>query len=161
MKKISAVMMALVLTIGLCLVGCSSTPERLGAGYYPGTLTSLLPNYPYPPMVFTATSQTLTQALSGQSYCTFSVTANTLTTATFTIEGSSDGGTTYYPWAVAPLAGSATLASVLTAITVTTAPKMYVANVAGLTNFEIVTSSTFTATSVTVTPVCTSNKGLL
>lgn len=130
--------------------------------FYPGSTTSLLPNYPYPVMTFTATSQTLKQPLSGQSYATISITGATFTTATFTIKGSNDKGVNFYPLAVAPYPVSGgSFTPTVSAITVTSPPALYVVNVAGFTNIEIVTSGTFTATSMSAQITGTSNKGNL
>src|SRR5579864_2531914 len=59
------------------------------------SLGSILPNYSFPAMVFTATAQTKTQALGGVSYATIDVTASGLTTVTFQLKASNNGGASY------------------------------------------------------------------
>jgi hypothetical protein len=157
LPKAFSIVASLVLMASMLLAGCSQAPPevpKLGAGYYPGTLTSALPNYPFPLMTFTATAQTKTQALSGQACLTLTMTATALTTATWIVNVSNDGGATYVPARVAPFA--ATLTPAITAVT-TTAVKPYLVNVSGWTNYEIVTSGTFTATAVNFQGVASSN----
>jgi hypothetical protein len=143
------------------LASCAKPAPAPGkVGYYPGTLTSLFPNYPYPAMNFTATSQTVTQALSGVSFVTIEFTATTCTPITWQVKVSNDGGTNYVALPVAPYAAG-TLSPSTSAVTLSAATtEMYVANVAGFTNIEIVTSSTFTATGVNFYITGTSNHGL-
>ena len=69
-----------------------------------------------------------------------------LSTATFGMLGSADGGVTYEPIAMESLAALGTFATTFTA----TAAAGYRANLAGLTHVKFVTSGTFTATSVSV-----------
>lgn len=163
-SKLANLFLISTLVASLTLAGCGYTIQKSGSeklgSYYPGTLTSQFPNYVYTPMVFTATSQTATQTLGGISFCTFSLTATALTTVTWIVKGSTDGGTNYYAIAVAPYVAG-TLVPSTSAITSTSAPVLFVANLSGFTNFEIVTSGTFTATSVTITPTCSSNEGLV
>lgn len=136
----------------------SSGPQKFGS-FYPGTLTSAFPNYPLTPMTFTATAQTVTAILSGVSYVTISETATTCTTMTFQVKVSNDNGVTYYALAIAPYVAG-TLVPSTSAVTVSNnTPNLYVANVAGFTNIEIVTSSTFTATGVSFQITGTSNNG--
>ena len=156
-----------VCILGLCGYGISrlpaplptsSGPQKFGA-FYPGTLTAAFPNYPYPVMSLTATAQTVTQPLSGASYVTISQTATTCSSATYQFKVSNDGGVTYYALAVAPYVAG-TLVPSTSAITVTNnSASLFVANVAGFTNIEVVTSSTFTATGFAIQIVGTSNNG--
>lgn len=161
MKKLANILVLAVLSMSLLAIGCNQNPapqQKVGA-YYPGTLTSALPNYPYPVMTFTATAQTVTQILSGVSYVTIEENAATCTTLTFQVKVSNDGGTNYYALAVAPYVAG-TLVPSTSAVTVSNnTSTLYVANVAGFTNIEVVTSSTFTATGVTFQIVGTSNAG--
>jgi len=156
LSKAFSIAASLILVASSLMVGCSPKPAEvpLGASYYPGTLTSALPNYPFPLMTFTATSQTKTQALSGQDCLTLTMTSTALTTVTFLVKVSNDGGTTYVAARTAPYA--ATLTPSITAVTAT-ANLPYIVNVAGWTNYEIVTSGTFTATAVNFQGVATSN----
>jgi len=162
-KAIARIVMASLLAVLMATAGCGyfqkPTPNR--GAYYPGTLTSALPNYPYPAMNFTATSQTDTQTLGGVSFVTIEETAATCTTLTFQVKVSNDGGTNYYALAVAPYVAG-TLVPSTSAVTVSNnTPTLYVANVAGFTNIEIVTSSTFTCTGVNFYITGSSNPGLI
>ncbi|HVI10210.1 MAG TPA: hypothetical protein VND65_18110 [Candidatus Binatia bacterium] len=148
------ILMATVLTIGCGTPAPQSDSQKLGANFYPGTLTSLLPNYAYAPMVFTATSQTKTQSLSGQACLTLTMSSTALTTVTFQAKGSNDGGASYFPLRIAPIA--ATLTASVSAQTATANTAYYV-QVSSFTNYELVTSSTFTATNVTFQGVGSSN----
>lgn len=155
MKKLFAILVLL------------AAPLALSAqSYYPGTQTSLLPNYSYAAQSFTATAQTgQTINLAGVSSGLIQVTGTGLTTATWELEGSIDGGTTWFPIGTAPYtftSGSLTLpvASVNQTET-TTATSLYIANLAGLTNVRFVTSGTFTATSISIKLTTASNNGLL
>jgi hypothetical protein len=155
--KLAAVSaLSFVLAFGVASLGIA--PRRLEAQVGPsGANPVIQPTQRLTPLVFTATSQTVTRTLPSSSCAVISQTANTLTTATFTVEVSNDGGTTYYPAAVAPYVGSAARASVLTAITVTTSGHLYILPVVGMTNLEAITSSTFTGTSLTLTITTTGN----
>jgi hypothetical protein len=158
-KPVGAILVGL-LSAAMLIVGCNapapqSDSTKLGANFYPGTLTSLLPNYAYAPMVFTATAQTKTQSLSGQQCLTLTMTSSSLTTVTFQVKVSNDGGATYVPARTTPLAASLTAS--ISAVTATT-NNPYLVQVASFTNYEIVTSGTFTATSVTFQGVGSSNE---
>jgi len=157
--KLSSAAMILMIVAVSMTVGCTPkpAPEKMGA-YYPGTLTSALPNYPLPVMTFTATAQTVSAPLSGMSMCTVTA-SGTLTAATFTFSVSNDGGVTYYTAAVAPY--GATITPVTTAITIASGTGAWVFNVGGWTNFKVVTSGTFTGTNLILQPTCTSNKGVI
>jgi len=160
-NRVLQILAAMIISIALIFGALSFAPRTAvaqGQGSFNTGLTSLFPNFRYSKMTFTATAQTLSQGVGGASYCTISLTG-TLTAATFTISVSNDGGTTYYAAAVAPYA--ATITPVTTAITVSSGTGLYVFNVAGFTNFKIVTSGTFTGTNLIVQPTCTSNKGLV
>lgn len=74
------------------------------------------------------------------TYATVELTG-TITTITFQILVSNDGGKTYFP---APFAAIATPGTLVTQTTATS-QGLYVINLAGLTDLEIVTSGTFTA----------------
>src|SRR6201986_94408 len=102
----------------------------------------------FPVATLTATSQTSPPIALLQSYSVgvITVTGNTLTTATFAVLGSSDGGTTYSPLAVSAVGSPSTTATTTTV----TANGLYQVNLAGITNVEFQTSGTFTATSVSL-----------
>lgn len=113
-------------------------------------------NVIFPAAIFTATAQTSaaialgTKQGNGQwtagswSSAAISLSSVALTTATFGMLGSADGGVTFNPIAIASAGVPGTLATTFTATT----GGMYNANMAGLTHFKFVTSGTFTATSI-------------
>ena len=130
---------------------------------YPGSQASLLPNYAYTPAVFTAASQTgATQYLGGVNSGLISAIGATLTTATWQIQGSNDGGA---HWFNLPTAAYPTTAIPITTTAVsqtTTANTLYAVNLAGFTNVRFVTTSgTFTGTSLTLNLTASSNNGYL
>lgn len=123
---------------------------------------SIFPNYRYPPMVFTATSQTLKQAVGGVSTATLEITG-TATACTLQIKASNDGGSNYF--AIPYFAGVYT-SNVPVIVTgaafpaYNNSPVLYWVSLAGFTNFEIVSSGTFTGTSCTVQVTGSGNKYL-
>lgn len=151
---------AIFCSVAILFGGLALTPRETSAQFkQPPTFFG---NTAFPSMKFTATSQTKSVILQGFSICTISQTSVANTTATWQAKLSNDGGTTYYAAAVAPYVGSATLASVLTATTTTaTTAALFVVNVGGFSNLEIVTSGTFTATSVSFQVTCSGNKGVI
>lgn len=84
---------------------------------------------------------------SSFSSCTVSLTGSGLTTVTFGLTGSADGGINYFAVPMATLLAPGTLVTTATATT----GGLYRLNCAGLTHLKIVTSGTFTATSVNFT----------
>lgn len=157
-KAICAVLCTALLAISIV----NYSPREVSAQGYSGQLAVSQPNYSYAPMVFTATAQTKTQVLGGCSTATISISGTALTTVTWQIFASNDGGTNYY---AIPQSTGAFTSNVLTvttgAATTTTAATLYYANLSGFTIFKIVTSGTFTATNVTAKVVCSANKGLV
>jgi hypothetical protein len=157
-SKVSALVALIVLALGVAIASWSQGPPANPS------LGSILPNYSFPAMVFTATAQTKTQALGGVSYATIDVTAVGLTTATFQVKASNNGGASYdFNVGVAPYVYTSGALSAISQspITITSAPAVYVCNLAGFTNVEITTSATFTATSLTAKITGTSNHGVL
>lgn len=153
MKKLFAILVLL------------AAPLALSAqSYYPGTQTSLLPNYSYGAQSFTATAQTgATINLAGVSTGLIEVSGTALTTVTWQLEGSIDGGTTWFPVGTAPYtfsSGSLTIPTSVSSTQTTTATTLYMANLAGFTNVRFVTSGTFTATNVSIKLTAASNTGL-
>jgi hypothetical protein len=129
-----------------------------------GLFTTALPNYKYTAMSFTATSQNKTQAIGGVSTASVQISGSSLTTVTWQLTCSNDGGANYY--GIPSLAAGGTVTSGVLPITTagtitTTTAALYYFNLSGCTNFKIATSGTFTATSVTAQVVASSNKGLL
>lgn len=99
---------------------------------------------------FTGASQTGRVITLGRAYGTGTITfvGHTLTTCGIQVQGSSDGGTTYFPlgmWV------ESTPGTIITTATVT-ANALYRVNLGGITNIKFVTTSaTFTGTSVDAT----------
>jgi hypothetical protein len=130
---------------------------------YPGSQNTLLPNYSYAPQVFTAISTTgATINIGGLRSGLITATGVALTTATWQIQGSADGGTT---WINLPTAAYPTTAVPITTTAVsetTTAATVYVVNLAGFTNLRFATTSgTFTATSLSLKLTASGNAGYL
>lgn len=108
---------------------------------------------------FTATGQTgaaiqlnglVIPTTVGSSYAsgTITVTGVALTTVSFQVMGSSDNGATFYLLPVYAVASPNT--PPVTTVTAT-GPGLYQVNLAGLTHIKLVTTGTFTATSVSLT----------
>jgi hypothetical protein len=129
---------------------------------YGGYQASLTPTLRYAPVTFTATAQTSTaQTLSGASFGLFQVKGTALTTVTFNVQGSIDGGATYFTIPFAVATGYTTRPLTTESTATATASTLYAINLAGLTNIKFVTSGTFTATNVTISLTATSNVGVL
>lgn len=157
-----------VVTLCLMLALCSIAilPHRTSAQsgpFYPGSQASVFPNYKYPAMVFTATSQTVKQTLSGVSTATIQI-YGVATAATLQIKASNDGGTNYF--AIPYFAGVYT-SNVPVIVTgaafpaYTGTPVLYWVNLSGFTNVEIISSGTFTGASASVQITASSNKGII
>jgi len=127
-------------------------------------------NAVFPAQLATASAQTLATislsgnlgAAAGSSYAagTITVTGTALTTVTFSVQGSSDGGVTFYALPIYTQNSPTTAAA--TSITATSAG-LYQVSLVGITHVKITTSGTFTATSVsfvfTATPQATIARG--
>jgi hypothetical protein len=133
--------------IRLCLMmlGCAAIHAQ----------SSPYSNLKLTPTAMTATAQTsaaigldLYHTGTGNSFATgtLTVTGTALTTATFGVLGSSDGGNNYFPVNLYPVLTPTAGASTQTV----TAAAMFYVNLAGLTHIKYVTSGTFTATSITI-----------
>jgi len=155
MKTFKYLAVALVALLG---IGAQFASAQ---SYYPGSLATTTPNYSFPAQSFTATNQTgAAIGLGGLTSGVIQVTGTDLTTVTFAIQGSIDGGVTWFnlPTAAYPTtAKPSTLAVTQTAA----APTLYVVNLSGITTVRFVTSGTFTATSVAVKLTASSNQGYL
>lgn len=123
-------------------------------------LASPYSNSVFKPQIFTASGQTGTviqlnglvspSSTVGSSFAslTATLTGTSLTTVTFAIQGSSDNGVTFFPLPIYLVASPLSPPS----LTVTaTANGLYQVNSGGLTHVRVVTSGTFTATSVNLT----------
>ena len=160
------VLLALTVCIAMIGIGCNPKPadQKLGASYYPGTLTSALPNYAYSPMKFTATAQTDTQALSGVGWATVEL-YGVATAETIQCKGSNDGGTNYFgiPYSDGTITATYNTVKMIAAGTwsYTGTPLLYYVNLSGFTNLSCTTSSTFTGASAYVQVTASSNPGLL
>lgn len=105
----------------------------------------------FAPITMTATGQTsaaINFAPQGGSFAsgTLTITGVGLTTATVGVLASTDGGVTYVPWNIAPVTALTTLGTTATV----TASSVFAINLATVTNLKLVTSGTFTATSITI-----------
>jgi hypothetical protein len=146
-KTAGVSILSIALALGVVSIGVAPQPLRAqGPQQTTGTTTVL------PIISPTLTGQTFNRNLGGGMACVmieqFSTTA---TTFTFAVNGSIDRGVHYFPLAVAPYVGSATIASVLTTVTISNnTATLYTANVSGFTNIQVVTSGTFTATGVNI-----------
>lgn len=148
-------MRAIALALALCLGGGMSAVAQAVSQ----TNTIL------PAQTFTASAQTgavitLGQSPSGNggsnSVGNITVTGTALSTVTFAILGSSDGGNTFTALPINAIATPGTTATTQT----TTTGGIYQVNLAGITQVEFQTSGTFTATSVNLT-LTTSPTGII
>jgi hypothetical protein len=123
---------------------------------------AIFPNYRYPPMVFTATSQTFKQAVGGVSTGLLEITG-TATACTLQIKVSMDGGTNYYATPYFAGVYTSNVAQIVTGAAFpayNNSPVLYWVSLAGVTNYEIISSGTFTGTSCTATMTASGNKYL-
>ena len=144
----------------LALVALSASLTPAFAQYSASVLNQST-TYSGPVQTFTGVANGNTNRLVGYSSGVIEVTGNALTTVTWAIEGSMDGGVT---WQALPTAAFPTvsLPSTLAASeTTTVSGTFYLVNVAGFTNYRFVTSGTFTATSVGLKLNAAQQKGLL
>lgn len=116
-------------------------------------------NNVFPAQSFTATAQTgAVIQLNGQQISygagTITVTGTALTTVTFAVQGSSDGGVTYY---ALPISAVASPGTTPTTTVTATASGLYQVSLVGITHVKFVTSGTFTATSVSLALTATPN----
>jgi hypothetical protein len=147
-----------LMTIAACLFA-GLGPVAQAQIPFNGAQSSVFPNYPVATVTsLTATAQTSASfGMPGSSYGVIQIKATAITTVTWAIQGSIDGGVTFFPLNTAAILVPGTVAATETS----TANGLYVVNLAGITNVRFVTSSTFTATGLTIKLVTTSNKGLL
>src|SRR5271154_6749979 len=150
-KKNLILFPAATLLAAMLVVFATWRPESAEAqGRYNSTVNSVNPNTNFPHLTFTATSQTQKTALAGFSTATvrYAGTQGGVTTATFEIEASNDGGQSYFPIPTSTGVYSSNVLNVITGASITQSaatPVMYWVNLAGMTNLEIVTSGTFTS----------------
>jgi hypothetical protein len=154
--KYALVVMLVVLT---AIAGLSTASAQA----YPGSQNTLLPNYSYTAQVFTAASSTGTSiAVGGLRSGLIQVTGVSLTTATWQLQGSVDGGVTWnnLPTAAYP---TTTLPITTTAVSQTsTAAGLFVVNLSGMTNLRFATTSgTFTGTSLSLKLTASGNASFL
>lgn len=90
---------------------------------------------------------------SSWSVCNITLTATTISTLTFGVLGSPDGGITYKPVLIWEIATPATQATTMTA----TAADAYQWNCGAFTHFKYITSATFTATGAQLTLLASPN----
>lgn len=153
--------LTVLLVVIVAIVSLTAPPAAAQA--FPGSQASLLPNYAYTPAVFTAASQTgATIFTGGLKSGLVTAYGTALTTATWKIQGSNDGGGHWFdlPTAVYPTTTLPITTTVLSETT--TATSLYVVNLAGFTNLRFVTTSgTFTATNLTLVLTASSNGSYL
>lgn len=116
------------------------------------------PNAPFPTQTFTASAQSSNTAtyLNGFGSGTISIIGNTLTTATWEIDGSNDGVNFFkLPTAIIGTPGTLTLTET------STTNGLYVVNLAGIVSYKFATSGTFTATNIKLKLVASVNRGLI
>jgi hypothetical protein len=151
--------LVVALVVLTAIVGLQSSQAQA----YPGSQNSLLPNYSYTAQVFTANSSTgATVNVGGLRSGLIQVTGSSLTTATWKIQGSADGGVTWtdlptaaYPTTVVPITTTAVSQT-------STAAGLFCVNLSGMTNVRFATTSgTFTATSLSLKLTASSNGGYL
>lgn len=134
---------------------CAVAIPSLAQGPQPVILNQ---NAGYAVVTFTATSQTSTPMTTGStSYMTIRVVGSSLTTATWALKCSNDGGTSYFSWPTAAVGVPGTLALTQTS----TADAMYIANISATDHCEFVTSGTFTGTNIKIKVTTSGNRGLL
>jgi hypothetical protein len=163
-KAISILMCVLICMVGADFAVDLTSITAQAQGSNQGSLISIFPNQRFAAMSFTATSQNKTQSLQGCATAAVGVSGVALTTVTWQLTASPDGGANYY--GLPSLAAAGTITSGVLPYTTqgaitTTAASLYFFNLAGLTNVKITTSGTFTATSVAVQITCSSNKGMI
>lgn len=148
--------------VALVAFAALALAPSLDAQAFPGSQASLLPNYSYAAQTFTAASQTgATINTGGLTSGTIVAYGTALTTATWQIQASNDGGAHWFNLPTAALPTTA-LPSTLAASQTTTATTLYLVNVAGFTNVRFATTSgTFTATNLSLKLTASSNRGLL
>ncbi len=158
MKKILA-----VIVLGLGLAAAVAWPQG-GPPLSNQTITSPLPNLVFVPMTFTATGQTKSMPIGGISIATVRI-AGPATAATLQIKASNDAGANYFAIPFVPGAGTMYTSGVLNVSNPGTFPAyagsavLYYVNLSGFNFVEVVSSGTFTGTSVSVQIVGSSNSG--
>ena len=121
-------------------------------------------NTVFPTQTFTATGQTgstiqlnglIVPSTIGSSFAsgTATLTGASLTTATFSMQGSADNGHTYFPLAIGAVSSPGSTTTTVTA----TGPGLYQVSLAGLTHVRFATSGTFTATNISLTLTASPN----
>lgn len=142
-----------------------ATPASAQYGYpIGGYNASLFPTASFAAVTFTAASQNgAGSGLAGYKSGVIQATGVSFTTGVWSIQGSVDGGTTWFslPTASYPTTSVPITVTAVTQTT-TTVPSRYVVSLSGLTNFRFITTSgTFTGTSLSLSMTATSNGGYL
>lgn len=142
--------LSLCILLAACVVAPNASAQQIG-----GVTPFGFPNFSPAAQSFTATAQTGAKInLGGYSSGTIEV-YGTITTVTFAIQGSNDGGVNWFALPTAVITAPGTLAATQTA----TAAAMYRVNLAALTNVRFVTSGTFTGTGVFIKITASGNEG--
>ncbi|HVW76203.1 MAG TPA: hypothetical protein VHB45_01225 [Alloacidobacterium sp.] len=123
-----------------------------------GNLATMTPNYAYSGGSFTAASQNgPTINLGGLAYATVQV-KGTATAFGGVVQGSNDGGATWYALPYVSYASSTPTTVIAPSTTAITATGLYGVALAGLTNVRFATTSaTYTGGSITVNIVASAN----
>lgn len=160
-KEATSYALTVALVVLVAIAALAAPPAAAQA--FPGSQNSLLPNYSYTAQVFTANATNgATINVGGLRSGLIQVTGSSLTTATWKIQGSADGGTT---WTDLPTAAYPTTSVPITTTAVSqtsTAAGLFCVNLSGMTNVRFATTSgTFTATSLSLKLTASSNAGYL
>lgn len=153
MKRFILLAVTLLLGFALFLCPLAAFPQ---ASPYSNTV--------FKAQVFTASGQTGTaiqlnglvvSSTVGSSFASgaITLTGSSLSTVTFSVQGSSDNGATFYTLPVNLVTSPGAYATAVTA----TANGLYQVNLAGLTHVRFVTSGTFAATNVSITLTASPN----
>ena len=158
-RRIAAISLIAVFSIvGFSLAPMAHAPVSAQVGVN----TSAYSNSRYPPMVFTATSQTVKTPVGALSTATLEI-YGPATACTLQVKVSNDGGTNYF---ATPYFAGVYASSVPTIVTgaafpaYTGTPVLYWISLAGITNVEVISSGTFTGTSCSVQLTGSPNKFL-
>lgn len=136
--------------LSLCVVSAIAQSPYSNTIFLPVTMTASAQTSA---AIQLGTKQGNTWKSGSYSGAAITLTGNSLTTATFGVLGSADGGVTYYPIPINAILTPTTTSATVTA----TAAGLYQVNLAGLTHVKFVTSGTFTATSITLTLTASPN----
>ncbi len=145
----------------LLAVAALIAPLTPAFAQYSSSVLNQNPTYSGSVQTFTGVANGNANRLVGYSSGVIEVTGTGLTTVTWAIQGSIDGGVTWQALPVAAFPTTALPSTLAASETTTATGTFYLVNVAGFTNYRFVTSGTFTATSVGFKLTASQYKGLL